>query len=132
MAKRQRTNKDLQKSSPKSDLWVLEKYLSTVGTKYFSSTQRSALGDDFCRSLFVLCLLAICCPSVFDLWILITSLVSSNSSYIWKVRNSSLRNRGLQPDVIIETKYNISMNQLFTDICQRRKNITNTLKNLRT
>jgi hypothetical protein len=34
--------------------------------------------------------------------------------------------------VIIQTKYNISMNQLFTGICQRRTNITNTLKNLRT
>jgi hypothetical protein len=72
-----------------------------VGTKYFSSTDRSDLGDDFCKSLFVLCLLAICCPSVFDLWILITSLVSSNSSYIWKVRNSSLRHRGLQQSLTL-------------------------------
>jgi hypothetical protein len=51
-----------------------------------SSTERSDLGDDFCRSLFFLFPLDICCPSVFDLWILITSLVSSNSSYISKVR----------------------------------------------
>jgi hypothetical protein len=47
---------------------------------------------DLCLS-FVL--RTFCCPSVFDLWIMITSLVSSNSSYISKVRNSSLRHRRL-------------------------------------
>jgi hypothetical protein len=60
-----------------------------------SSTEMSDLGDDFCRSLFVLCPLDILLSSVFDLWIMITSLVYSNSSYISKLRNSLLRHRRL-------------------------------------
>jgi hypothetical protein len=70
---------------------ILNTDSSRLWENKFSSTERSDLGDDFCRSLFVLCPLDILLSSVFDLWILITSVVSSNSSYISTVRNSLLR-----------------------------------------
>ena len=71
---------------PRVAWWV---YNNGTGTSYPSS-RRFVVGFVFffvvfCRSLLVLlyllvCPLALCCLSFFDLWILITPLVSSNSS----------------------------------------------------